>query len=130
MDDNRCGLCGACEETRDHLFGSCPVVLPLLKTMFQVMNIHHVPSMFSDYIHLFHSSTRKTASLFSIRAATFCAILDKIWSIRNVVVFRHEQVDIGQACHQLSQSLILRFSQHKSKSSRYFRQIVSKLQMI
>lgn len=130
VDNNVCVFCQNSEETRDHLFGACPVVLPILKKIFHAVGIYHAPCSFDDYIQLFHMSTKRTDALFSLRAAVFCVVIDKIWSLRNAMVFRQEPVVVDMACKQLSQSLILRFVHSKYGSNRHFRKAISRLQQL
>ena len=126
VNDQLCVFYQAGDETRDHVFCTCSVIVPLLRRLLKLVNINQVPCRFDEYVQMFHTSTRQKGNVFQIRAAVLCSIIDKIWTLRNAVVFRQEQVQVEAACRQVCSELLFRFAGFKS--NRPLKSIMSKLQ--
>lgn len=114
-------------ETRKHIFGLCPVVAPLFDKLFYLVGITKSPLQpFSLYIDLFTNSTRKWSALYTLRDSLFCVVIDKVWSLRNALIFRHEKVDISVAC-KLVGSVLLRFGKFDYSENRPSRCLMARL---
>lgn len=131
IDDDVCPLCKIVPETRDHLFGQCAVIVPIFSRILRVIGINHSAGYgFNFYMQLFASSTRQKSSLFTHKAAVFCALVDRIWGLRNAVVFRDEQVQVDVVCKQISSMLLAQFQLLPGVQNRYTRHIIGKLQQV
>lgn len=102
IDEASCSLCHNSVETTDHPFCACLVVQPILSQILKIVNLYNASFVFSHNIHLLMSASGTGSSLFSIKVAMFCAVLDKIWALRNALVFKQEGIDVVEACNTLA----------------------------
>lgn len=130
MDSDICALCGQATEDREHLFMQCSVTTQVFQHFSSCLPFLSLNLSFNDAIHLFSNSSRKTSSLFVIRAMLYNSILAGIWRLRNGVIFQNKVVDVQQVVREVCIELSLSLGYPVEKLNRNKKQVLFQLQHI
>ncbi|KAL9688212.1 hypothetical protein QQ045_032630 [Rhodiola kirilowii] len=91
--DPSCVLCGNAEESRDHLFFTCPIAAELWNEGLKYVGVNNGPSQWHLLIPWFKRRRQGTLQTRFIAAAA-TRTMYTIWSLRNKKLFENVEVDV------------------------------------
>ncbi|KAL9665183.1 hypothetical protein QQ045_020594 [Rhodiola kirilowii] len=102
--DPSCVLCGKADESRDHLFFTCPIAAELWKEALNFIGVNNGPTQWHMLISWFKRRRRETLQTKFIAAAA-TRTMYVIWRLRNKKIFEDEEVNVSSSRREIKGSL-------------------------